>query len=279
MQVAETNEDPATDDVVIEKAEPTAKIRSYPVEKFINFKTVTIFAAVFSITFQSTRLMVISPVLTSYITPSDAFLKIGIAMPFIGGFIFLLLETVENFSKRLQMGEGYKGSNIQILMRYFLILLLGATAIWLAVTLYRTSIAEITWNNSRPAIELIGKSIFVIVCFRIFVLALWHLSVLRYEAETTGRVTEEQLSTLLVIGLGSAIIAGLLTAVYPNTNYCAIKTPDGIQNGYLLAALQSVTAIEIDDQKVIMSNSQVLQINCDIPLPKTDELALPQESD
>jgi hypothetical protein len=96
---------------------------------------------------------------------------------------------------------------------------------------------------------------------------LWQISFVRHRAETSGTITDRDLMNLLVFGIAGAGITGTLTAFYKMPQYCEVKTANASQNAYFLVALQRVTALEIDGQTVILSNSQIEQITCGIPRP------------
>ena len=230
-----------------------------------------VFATFLSVTFQSARLYSISPPLTAYITLGDALLKIGIAMPAIGFTMFLLVDLVEDFADRMRSGEPYigsKGHQVAKVFSYFLLAIAVAAG---GIALYKIPLSEMAPGNLAPYLKVIGTVALFIFFLRVCVKVLWRISVVRHNAEASGTITDQEVMTLFVYGLSGALAFGGLSAIYGNPEYCEIKTTDAVQNGYFLAALQSVTALDIDGQTIILSNSQIKQINCDIPLPSKED--------
>lgn len=253
----------------------TIQDQSYAVEKVVNFRNVALFTTFLSITFQSGRLYIISPLLPSYITIGDALLKIGIAMPVVGTFLIFLVNVVEDSSDRLRKNEPFKGSLAYNIMNGLSYFGLFALVILIGVSLYEALQSEITFSNLTAYIGSIAKAIAFIVIVRIFAHVIWQVSIVRRNAEISGDITDRDLMSLFVYGVSLSLVAGLLSSFFSNYDDCQIKTSSGIQNAKFLSALQKVTALEIGGQTVIMSNSQIEYINCEIPRPSTDVEAAP----
>lgn len=263
--MTEENDKPATGDAA-------TKVKSYPVDKVITFRNLAVFSTFLSLTFQSSRLFAISPPLASYITIGDAALKLIVAMPIIGIFLFVVIMMMENFSSRLAKGKGYDDSLVQSLVNTLVTSGLTVIILFIGYLIYRFSTSNITAER----IWLVSRSFLGIIVFFSFAYAstraMWVIAVVRHRTETLNRIVHLDFMALIVIGLGGALIGGMLSGFYNRPEYCAVKTPDGTQDAYLLAVLQEVTALKIDGHRVIMKNSQILQLDCDIPHPNADAL-------
>ncbi len=245
--------------------------KSYAVEKVINFQSLVLFSTFLSTTYQSTLLYLLSPPLTSYITLGDALLKIAIAVPFMGSGVFLLVDFIEDFSARLQNGEPFKGSKAHQIANGLSYFGSAIIVIMIGMSLHKTPLSAMTFDSLTTHANNIGKVAVLIVILRVLVRALWHVSIIRHNAETSGSIVERDIGSIFILGVGCAMTLGSLSAIFKNPDYCEIKTTNAVQEAYFLAALQNVTALEVGGQTIIMSNSQIEQINCDIPRPSNDD--------
>lgn len=248
-----------------EKTPPIEK--SYAVAKVINFQSLVLFVTFLSITFQSSRLYLISPPLTSYITLEDALLKIGVAMPLIGSGAFLLVDFIEDFSVRLQNCEPFKGSKAHQVTNVLSYFGLAAIVILIGVSLHEPPLSEVTFDKLTTHAKSISKIAISIVILRVIVRALWHISIIRHNAEKSGSIVERDVGSIFVLGVAGAMTLGSFSVIFKNPDYCEVKTTNAVQSAYFLAALQNVTALEVGGQTIIISNSQIERMNCDIPRP------------
>ena len=242
----------------------------YAIEKVINFRNLVVFATFLSVIFQSARLYAISPPLRAYITLGDALLKIAVVMPSFAFTAFLFVNLVEDFADRMRRGEPYGGSKGHQLTIFFSFIISAVAVIAIGVALYRVPISDMTFVTLSPYLKAIASGIVFLILIWVLIHVLWTLCVMRHNAEISGTITDREVMTLFVFGLSGAVVFGALSTIYGKPDYCEIKTADAVHNAYFLAALQSVTALDIDGQTVIMSNSQIKQINCDIPRPSKD---------
>jgi hypothetical protein len=71
------------------------------------------------------------------------------------------------------------------------------------------------------------------------------------------------LSETILLGLFIAITLGTVIALLKRERYCEVVMADGVSQGYLVAALENVTAFNFDGDITIVRNGEIKRTTCD----------------
>jgi hypothetical protein len=255
--------------------ESPPKVKAYAVDKVVNFRNIVIFSTALTVFFQTSYLYSISPVLLSYMSLTDMALKTGIMLPFTTVSLFLVVDFMEDFEDRLDADSGFEGSLAHDIYRWFAYIIVALVTSLAAFILYKTFVMEDPLSEYLGLVQYALMALGAVVVGRMFVDFLWRLSIIRYVAETIGKIGSRNLTTVLLVGTVGASMLGMVGGLLKKGTACEVKVGDVVHEARFLISLESVTVFKISDQTIIMNSTKIEQMNCTSrPLAK-DESKVP----
>jgi hypothetical protein len=238
------------------------QVKSYKFEKIASFRNIALFSSALSIVFQASYLIVISPVLLSYMSLQDAIFKTALILPVLGIVFGTIVNFVENFETRLDAGDGYRGSEAELTVRGFCYLTGVLVPIILAYCSYNIFVVEEPVSEQlewlRTAGYLFAMPVFAYMLSR----CLWQLAVVRHDAEQKGVITSRNLTNLVLFSVVGALVLGLFSGLMKSGIPCNITVGETVQEAHFILSVSDVTVFKLFDQVVIINSSQIEQMIC-----------------